>query len=66
MDLKLPIYLDHNASTPVDPRVVDEMLPYFTEKYGNPSSVDHLYGAEASAAVEKSRECVANLLNCDS
>ncbi len=65
MDFQLPIYLDHNASTPVDKRVLDEMLPYFTNKYGNPSSVDHFHGAEASKAVEVARENVANLVNCE-
>lgn len=65
MEIQLPIYLDHNASTPVDKRVLDEMLPYFTSKIGNPSSVDHFYGAEASKAVELARHNVANLVNCE-
>ena len=57
------IYLDHNATTPVDPRVLDAMLPYFTEIYGNASSVDHEYGYEAKQAVDQAREQVAELIN---
>ncbi|MXW13589.1 MAG: cysteine desulfurase [Rhodothermaceae bacterium] len=56
------IYLDYNATTPVDPRVVEKMLPYFTEHYGNPSSQAHMYGWAASAAVEKARMGVAQCL----
>ena len=56
------IYLDYNATTPVDPRVVDKMLPYFTEHYGNPSSQAHMYGWAANAAVEKARMEVAQCL----
>ncbi|MCD6519505.1 MAG: cysteine desulfurase NifS [Anaerolineae bacterium] len=55
------IYLDHAATTPVDPRVVEAMLPYFEEKFGNPSSI-HRAGGEARAAVEKARQTVAELL----
>lgn len=54
-----PIYLDHNATTPTDPRVVAEMLPYFTEVFGNPSSVEHVHGNHAQAAVATARERVA-------
>jgi cysteine desulfurase len=57
------IYLDYAATTPVDPRVLDAMLPYFKEAFGNPSSV-HRYGQKAEAAVESARECVAAVLNC--
>ena len=57
--LKFPIYLDHHATTPVDPRVLDEMMPYFTEKFGNAASLDHPYGYNASVAVQKSRESIA-------
>ena len=56
------IYLDYNATTPVDPRVMEKMLPYFTEHYGNPSSQAHMYGWTASAAVEKARIEVAECL----
>ncbi|NOX55931.1 MAG: cysteine desulfurase [Planctomycetes bacterium] len=58
-----PIYMDHHATTPVDPRVLDAMLPYFTEKFGNAASVNHLYGWEAYDAVEAARGQVASLLN---
>ena len=57
--LKFPIYLDHHATTPVDPRVLDEMMPYFTENFGNAASLDHPYGYDASVAVQKSREKIA-------
>ena len=57
--VKFPIYLDHHATTPVDPRVLDEMMPYFTENFGNAASLDHPYGSDASAAVQKSRESIA-------
>jgi cysteine desulfurase len=58
-----PIYLDYAATTPVDPRVLTAMLPYFTESFGNPSSV-HRFGQKAEAAVESARENVAAALNC--
>ena len=57
--MKFPIYLDHHATTPVDPRVLDEMMPYFNENFGNASSLDHPYGYDASVAVQKSREKIA-------
>jgi len=57
--MKFPIYLDHHATTPVDPRVLDEMMPYFTENFGNAASLDHPYGYDASVAVQKSRESIA-------
>jgi cysteine desulfurase len=57
------IYLDHNATTPVDPRVVQAMLPYFSEKYGNAASIDHDYGHEAKQAVDKAREQIAAVIN---
>ncbi len=57
------IYLDYAATTPVDPRVLGAMLPYFSEVYGNPSSV-HTFGQQAEAALERSRERVASILNC--
>ncbi len=61
MTISSPIYLDYNATTPVDPAVVDAMLPYLREHFGNPSS-DHAYGYVAHAAVERARERVAALL----
>lgn len=62
-ELKFPIYLDHHATTPVDPRVVQEMIPYFTEKFGNASSLDHPYGYEASVAVEAARDKIAKAID---
>ncbi len=63
--LKFPIYLDYSATTPVDPRVADKMIPYLTEKFGNPASRSHAYGWEAERAVEEAREQVAALVNAD-
>lgn len=57
-----PIYLDYNATTPVDPEVLEVMLPYLREAFGNPSSVTHSYGWEANRAVDKAREQVAELI----
>lgn len=57
--MRRPVYLDYNATTPVDPRVLERMLPYFTERFGNPASKGHTYGLEAEAAVEVAREQVA-------
>lgn len=59
-----PIYLDYNATTPIDPKVVEEMLPFLNTHFGNPSS-SHLYGSKAKEAVEKAREQVATLLGAD-
>jgi cysteine desulfurase len=64
MTTRDPIYLDHNATTPVLPEVVDAMLPYLREHFGNPSS-GHVYGRRAHAAVERARAQVAALLGCD-
>ncbi|PTB19776.1 IscS subfamily cysteine desulfurase [Trinickia symbiotica] len=61
----LPIYMDYSATTPVDPRVVDKMIPYLREQYGNPASRSHSYGWEAERAVEEAREHVAALVNAD-
>lgn len=58
-----PIYLDNHATTPVDERVLAAMLPYFTEHFGNPSSINHVYGWETEAAVKKSREILATAIN---
>jgi cysteine desulfurase len=61
-----PIYLDYSATTPVDPRVADKMIPYLREQFGNPASRSHAYGWEAEKAVEDARDEVAALVNCDS
>ncbi|WP_412476178.1 cysteine desulfurase family protein [Flavobacterium sp. TBRC 19031] len=63
MELNKIIYLDHHATTPVDPRVLEVMLPYFTEVYGNAASIDHEYGFVAKQAVDKAREQIAKAFN---
>ena len=63
--MKLPIYLDYSATTPVDPRVAQKMVTYLTEEFGNPASRSHSYGWTAEAAVEEARAQVAALVNCD-
>ncbi|RKP50290.1 IscS subfamily cysteine desulfurase [Pararobbsia silviterrae] len=61
----LPIYMDYSATTPVDPRVVDKMIPYLREQFGNPASRSHSYGWDAERAVEEAREQVAALVHAD-
>ncbi len=63
--MKLPIYLDYSATTPVDPRVAEKMIPYLTEHFGNPASRSHSFGWKAEEAVEQARANVAALVNCD-
>jgi cysteine desulfurase len=63
--LHLPIYMDYSATTPIDPRVVDKMIPYLREQFGNPASRSHQYGWDAERAVEEARENVAALVNAD-
>src|SRR6185436_18377293 len=55
----MTIYLDHHATTPCDPRVVEKMLPFFTEHFGNPASITHQHGRKASMAVEDARIAIA-------
>lgn len=64
--MKQSIYLDHNATTPLDPRVLDAMMPYFEDKFGNASSMDHRYGSDASGAVEESRKKIAGAIGAQS
>src|SRR3954463_5908757 len=64
--MKTPIYMDNHATTPVDPRVLEAMLPFFTAKFGNASSKNHVFGWESEAAVDCAREQVARLIKATS
>src|SRR5438046_7810668 len=64
--MKFPIYLDYSATTPVDPRVAQKMIPFLTDQFGNAASRSHAFGWEAEKAVEEARGHVAALLNADS
>lgn len=65
MTVKTPVYLDYAATTPVDKRVAEKMIPYLTETFGNPASNSHAFGWEAEEAVEKARADIATLINAD-
>jgi cysteine desulfurase len=63
--MKFPIFMDNHSTTPMDPRVLDAMLPYFVEKFGNAASRNHQFGWEAEEAVEQARKQIAKLIHCD-
>src|SRR2546422_3381042 len=63
--MKFPIFMDNHSTTPMDPRVLEAMLPYFIEKFGNAASRNHQLGWEAEEAVENARKQIAKLINCD-
>lgn len=64
--MKFPIYLDSHATTPIDPWVLEQMMPYFTEKFGNPASIDHSFGSEAHDATDNARKTIAHCINASS
>ena len=61
----MPVYMDYSSTTPIDPRVVDAMLPWLTNQFGNPASRSHAYGWSAESAVEIARQHVADLVGAD-
>ena len=63
---KLPVYMDNNSTTRTDPRVLEAMMPYFTEKFGNSASRNHAYGWETEEGVDLAREQVASIINASS
>ena len=63
MTVNIPVFMDNHSTTQADPRVVDAMIPYFTEKFGNAASRNHAFGWEAEAAVDHAREQIADSLN---
>ncbi len=63
--LKFPIFMDNHSTTPVDPRVLEAMLPYFTERFGNAPSRNHSFGWEAEKGIDQAREQIAHLIHCD-